>query len=1099
MTKPSAQVIMDVNFGPKVPHRVIRIRAGAKILQIASDSIQDAVWEPVEDMHDGPFLDCSVLKIIPYHSECNLAAGASYYVICKQPNKCRYVVLWEDSTYFGVFTLQGGSNSSLQSATGLAVCLAKNCFVVFKKVKRLAMNQDEICHTAPVKIFPQNVEAASQTVHDVLKSNSYDSGPNCNRVCMVALEGFNFEEEGTSVDQLYPSLKESLTNGPFPGDFEDNMTTSTFISTILGRKKVYFDRPSQVTVNDAYNVLKLQEERRWKLIPEQCIPSSLVCLQSLDLDLDGAIMHFSAPSQCKNLVQLVADIKATFSVEMSEKCVTPYVPRGKQWRFCVKAEHKPTIFQKGVYVRLPQPENTTEVVKIWLHMPASTELPAKFLDTIRVVFNSVAKQILESQTMAPTKKSIALSNLASNSSSQSVMIPCGILLSLVSFLHIACIHPNIQLVFETYNGKTKGLSVPVKIGTNGEPDLPQASFDLRESCVRTDSLFSILSKLIRKDILRMKLDSSSFGFGFRAIFTNKTDNKLVLAAVNPKMSTDSRQVQLWPLAYLDAVTCPNLISFNDAKRGRICRCQFYLEFFSMQKPSNSNSKWSYSRTGQDLKAAMNNDSKCSHCKDKTCTALNTSVLRFGLPATCDKLDESFQLFGKTGGSRFEVAVRPTLLQSDSEAPSPSTNDNGLLAFDFSCSVASCWTFLKANVQFFDNSNIVHYGILNTAACLLGYRAALDELSSSSPGSKSQEELFCFVRYTNAILNSICSGQYVDGQNPKLFLSKLGLTTGRPLALIPTIPLSVLERVRCWDPNCPLPTVEAPIHAHSAASLHALQNCIESRIIENTDQTEIMDCMVCWHCKELFYGDFDTRKRLLQSHLEEYNHWKNSKAAVPIVDGKMWRRDFEDKRKALETELTKGSTDQQWTYKLAMSWMNICLVGVPGSGKTWMIKKLGMLMQCIFFRPGELLYCSPLGRVAMNLHPDARTLHRILKIQPLGNGTFPETLGQLTTHLNSLKPRPFSNLKMLIGTEMFMCHSPHLQSVLVSKTRFGVSDGGYCSSSVPVFTQKRGVLDFDWSVFTVMELVACQVTMERKYHWLLYLKGAISILMQLRHP
>jgi hypothetical protein len=297
-------------------------------------------------------------------------------------------------------------------------------------------------------------------------------------------------------------------------------------------------------------------------------------------------------------------------------------------------------------VRLPQPENTTEVVKIWLHMPASTELPAKFLDTIRVVFNSVAKQILESQTMAPTKKNIALSNLASNSSSQSVMIPCGILLSLVSFLHIACIHPNIQLVFETYNGKMKGLSVPVKIGTNGEPDLPQASFDLMESCVRTDSLFSIFSKLIRKDILRMKLDSSSFGFGFRAIFTKKTDNKLVLAAVNHKMSTDSRQVQLWPLAYLDTDTCPNLISFNDAKPGGICRSQFYLECFSMQKPSNSNSKWSYSRTSQDLKAAMNKDEKqCSHCKDKACVTLNTSVLRFGLPATCDKLDESFQLFG----------------------------------------------------------------------------------------------------------------------------------------------------------------------------------------------------------------------------------------------------------------------------------------------------------------------------------------------------------------------------------------------------------------------------------------------------------------------
>jgi hypothetical protein len=67
---------------------------------------------------------------------------------------------------------------------------------------------------------------------------------------------------------------------------------------------------------------------------------------------------------------------------------------------------------------------------------------------------------------------------------------------------------------------------------------------------------------------------------------------------------------------------------------------------------------------------------------------------------------------------------------------------------------------------------------------------------------------------------------------------------------------------------------------------------------------------------------------------------------------------------------------------------------------------------------------------------------------------------------------------------------------LSKTRFGVSDGGYCSSSVPVFTQKRGVVHFDWTFFTVMQLVACQVTMERKYHWLLYLRAYESLMQTL---
>jgi hypothetical protein len=56
---------------------------------------------------------------------------------------------------------------------------------------------------------------------------------------------------------------------------------------------------------------------------------------------------------------------------------------------------------------------------------------------------------------------------------------------------------------------------------------------------------------------------------------------------------------------------------------------------------------------------------------------------------------------------------------------------------------------------------------------------------------------------------------------------------------------------------------------------------------------------------------------------------------------------------------------------------------------------------------------------------------------------------------------------------------------VSKTRFRVNGGGYSVLLKPFLTQKRGVVDVDWTFFTVMQLVACQLTMERKYHWLLY--------------
>ena len=91
-----------------------------------------------------------------------------------------------------------------------------------------------------------------------------------------------------------------------------------------------------------------------------------------------------------------------------------------------------------------------------------------------------------------------------------------------------------------------------------------------------------------------------------------------------------------------------------------------------------------------------------------------------------------------------------------------------------------------------------FGVLNTAACFIAYRAALDELSLSVPGSSSQQELFCFVRYMNAIFSSLCNGPCADGQNTKLFLTKWGLAAVRPLAIIPTLPFLVWEGIRLWD-------------------------------------------------------------------------------------------------------------------------------------------------------------------------------------------------------------------------------------------------------------------------------------------------------------
>jgi hypothetical protein len=223
-----SRVSMNINFGPKHPTWEVRIKVGQQLLRIASGKIQDAAWETVQDSEVQGF-DVSDLDCISYDSESSIFDGDTIcYTLWKQPKKCKYLVMWENIQDFGAFLLQGGSNTSLMTKTGLIACLAKSCYIVFKKAKRLSTNTaDEMFCTAPEKIFPQSAEATLQTVQDVLKLKSYTSGPNCDRVCVVALEGFGFVEEGTSA-QMYPALEEKA--GQMPGDFETGLNRKVFNS-----------------------------------------------------------------------------------------------------------------------------------------------------------------------------------------------------------------------------------------------------------------------------------------------------------------------------------------------------------------------------------------------------------------------------------------------------------------------------------------------------------------------------------------------------------------------------------------------------------------------------------------------------------------------------------------------------------------------------------------------------------------------------------------------------------------------------------------------------------------------------------------------------
>jgi len=192
------------------------------------------------------------------------------------------------------------------------------------------------------------------------------------------------------------------------------------------------------------------------------------------------------------------------------------------------------------------------------------------------------------------------------------------------------------------------------------------------------------------------------------------------------------------------------------------------------------------------------------------------------------------------------------------------------------------------------------------------------------------------------------------------------------------------------------------------------------------------------CLIIVTGSRETQTELLHKHLAKYTNHSNADWRQRSVTGNVWHMDWLRKLTKLKNTLygqgNESSDEQRKAYELLFGCegyqaRNVCLVGVPASGKTWIAKKLSKLLQCVFFQPEEVVRCAPLGRVACNFHPDARTIHSTMKIRPNVHNRYPESLEELQAHLNQSPQENFAQLKAFIVSEALMCTGPHLEALL----------------------------------------------------------------------
>ena len=770
-----------------------------------------------------------------YHFKSNQLENVdqtSIKVVLKYP-RCSKYLLFDSKKPGTFFILQGGRNDQLKAAGTTASFLARKCYGIFTMFKRdHSMFGDTNCLllSEPVAVveFPE-----VPTVRTALQRYAY----NDRKTTHIKLPAC-WTPDAREFELLYPSFRDWKS---FPKDFSRSMTIQEFNESILGKGSSFL-LPSELSAKQAWKCLQMQARYDWNIGMEgSLLQNQEVVLQLLTLDLDYGLVFLSS-CNISSMTHTVA-IRAVESVlSASDKMsATGYVPNGTNWKFATDTRFLPTIYDKdNTYVLVPTPEYGAEVCKMWFVFETQA-LPETCIDKIKSVFKAVAKSIVDlDESSAASTKFLANTVIDSGSSSQVVMIRGGILLSVASFLILSREVPSLKLALETYNGKQKGMSVNVDIDASGTPDLSLAASKLTAQVIESKSILSVISLMCEQGLVQVDTERSSLGFGFRT--RHKLLHKDRFAYSTLTFKGKHRKIT-YPMGYIPASVCPNL-SFGPfesmAKENEheswdeIQKAQCYLENFSMQKGCHHHHKFSHDKTESSLSKSIQSDG----IQD----TLNVSVLKQSLPEMLYRLDQSFSCFHLAGGTRIEIAIKPVLHKVQNSS-----------AFDFGTCIHKCWQFLNDNIIFCDNEDLAQFGAVNSAACAFGYRFALDELSKSTDTTlgevQTQQHVFCFMRYLNAVLETICNGRYID-VNPKLFLSKLGCAAGRHLNIVPDIPCSVIRNI-CEYVQEELPIIEEP----TSTELTTRQNVIQDRIQANIKRSDLnMVITVCYGCGKCFYGD-----------------------------------------------------------------------------------------------------------------------------------------------------------------------------------------------------------------------------------------------------
>jgi hypothetical protein len=340
--------------------------------------------------------------------------------------------------------------------------------------------------------------------------------------------------------------------------------------------------------------------------------------------------------------------------------------------------------------------------------------------------------------------------------------------------------------------------------------------------------------------------------------------------------------------------------------------------------------------------------------------------------------------------------------------------------------------IQQHTKFWPLDPIIDYATLNVAACLAVYHASLKTMSNSSLKPYVRAQHCEIMVYTNQLLRTHKDGKLY--KKVKLKLSKIarGSSYNRDL-MLPLIPVDILKRVaETLNSPCQI-IVCAPVSADMVQQIFNVGDMISDHIRCNMEKINRFDTNVlrCDFCKRLFFGGKGQNDmELYQTHLSKNPHHMMPKLVTPISNTD-WIFEFRIREQELEAKCDQYySQEQIRAYKAVLqSQKSLMLMGVGGSGKSTLLKDVKYVLECIFWKKGEIALCGATNAVARErLGLTATSFHSFLGVTPMDHVAYEDKWNLTLAHcLACIRKR---NEKLQTVRVVILEEGLELQSVLL---------------------------------------------------------------------